>query len=78
MLLRHVIPTEFKIIRYYGFYRKKHKLHDKMVMLIDKAKYNIRNQFLKYITKKEKIMFFLIDKKMYKTFKILKKIKNNV
>ncbi len=48
IILRHLIPTQYKIIRYYGFYRKKHKLHDKMIMLIDKAKHNIRNEFLKY------------------------------
>ncbi len=48
MLLRHLIPTNFKIIRYYGFYRKKHKLHDKIILLIDKAKCFVRKQFLKH------------------------------
>ncbi len=48
ILLRHIVPTQFKIIRYYGFYRKKHKLHDKMIMLIDKAKRNFRKSLLKY------------------------------
>jgi len=47
-ILRHLIPFEYKIIRYYGFYRKKHKLHNKIVMLIDKAKYNLRKSLLKY------------------------------
>lgn len=48
MILRHIIPEQFKIIRYYGFYRKKHKMHNKMVMLIDKAKHKIRRELLKY------------------------------
>ena len=30
MLLRHLIPSNYKIIRYYGFYRKKHKLLEKL------------------------------------------------
>ena len=47
-ILRHLIPSQFKIIRYNGFYRKKHKLHDKMILLIDKAKRHCRNTFLKY------------------------------
>lgn len=48
MLLRHIIPTQFKIIRYYGFYRKKHTLHDKMVMLIQEFKRKVRKELLKY------------------------------
>ena len=48
MILRHLIPTNYKIIRYYGFYRKKHKLHDTMVLLINKIKRNIRKSFLKH------------------------------
>lgn len=48
MILRHLIPEQFKIIRYYGFYRKKHKMHNKMIMLIDKAKHKIRKELLKY------------------------------
>lgn len=47
-LIKHLIPSQFKIIRYYGFYRKKHKLHDKMIMLIDKTKRNIRKEFLNH------------------------------
>lgn len=38
MILKHLIPNNFKIIRYYGFYRKKHPLHDKMVMMISAEK----------------------------------------
>ena len=48
MILRHIIPEQFKVIRYYGFYRKKHPLHDTMVLLIDKAKRAIRKSLLKY------------------------------
>ena len=48
ILLRHLIPSQFKIIRYYGFYRKKHPFHDKMVLLIDKTKHSLRKQLLSY------------------------------
>ena len=48
ILLNHLIPSNFKIIRYCGFYRKKHKLHDKMIMLIDKAKKSFRKQVLNH------------------------------
>ena len=48
MLLRHVIPHQFKIIRYFGFYNKKHSFHDKMVLLVDKTKRNFRKQILSY------------------------------
>lgn len=45
-LLRHLIPYNYRTIRYYGFYRKKHKNHDKMVLMIDPAKKPIRRQFM--------------------------------
>lgn len=48
MLLRHLIPSNYKIIRYYGFYRKKHKLHDKIELLIDISSRKTRTIFLKY------------------------------
>ena len=48
ILLRHLLPSNFKIIRYFGFYRKKHPLHDKMVMMISSEKKNIKKQMLKY------------------------------
>lgn len=48
ILLRHLLPNNFKIIRYYGFYRKKHPLHDKMVMMISNESRKIRKQILKY------------------------------
>lgn len=38
-LIRHIPETQFKTIRYYGFYAsKKHKLYDKCKKLIDKTK----------------------------------------
>lgn len=48
LLLRHVLPKNYKIIRYYGFYRKKTKLHNKIKKLIDDVKIPIRKQLLKY------------------------------
>ena len=48
MLLRHLIPSQFKIIRYYGFYRKKHPFHDKMVMLVEREKIPTKKRLLKY------------------------------
>ena len=34
ILINHMVPNEFKIIRYYGFYRKKHKIHNTMKKII--------------------------------------------
>ena len=48
MLLRHLIPEQFKIIRYYGFYRKKESACDKIRLLISEEKRKIRNQFLRF------------------------------
>ena len=48
ILLRHLLPTQFKIIRYYGFYRKKHPIHSKMIPLIKHHCRNFRKQLLKY------------------------------
>ena len=48
ILLRHLLPENFKIIRYYGFYRKKHSFHDKIIMMISNEKKKIRKTFLKY------------------------------
>lgn len=44
ILLRHLLPNNFKIIRYYGFYRKKHPLHDKMVMMVSTQFRKIKKQ----------------------------------
>ena len=48
ILLKHLLPNNFKIIRYFGFYRKKHPLHDKMVMMVSTETKKIRKQILKY------------------------------
>ena len=50
MIIRHLIPEQFKIIRYYGFYRKKHSFHDKLVMLVAREKIPFRRQLLKHST----------------------------
>lgn len=47
-LIRHLIPSNFKIIRYYGFYRKKHSLHDTINLLIDCSKRLVRRFLLSY------------------------------
>ena len=46
ILLRHLLPSQFKIIRYYGFYRKKHSLHTKMIPLIKQHCRNFRKSLL--------------------------------
>lgn len=48
LLLRHIIPKNYKIIRYYGFYRKKSKQHNQIKKLIDDIKIPLRKHFLKY------------------------------
>ena len=48
ILLRHLLPSNFKIIRYFGFYRKKHPLHDKMFMMVSSETKKIRKQILNY------------------------------
>ena len=48
ILLRHLLPSNFKIIRYYGFYRKKHSLHSKMIPLIKSHCRSFRKSLLKY------------------------------
>ena len=48
ILLRHLLPSQFKIIRYYGFYRKKSNCFDKINKLINKEKYTIRKTLLKH------------------------------
>lgn len=48
MILRHIIPNNYKIIRYFGFYRKKPKLHNSINKLISEEKRNIRKKFLSY------------------------------
>lgn len=48
IILRHLLPTQFKIIRYYGFYRKKHSLHSKMNLLIKQHVRDFRKKITKY------------------------------
>ncbi len=48
ILLRHLIPSNFKIIRYYGFYSKKHHINGTIKLLIDSSKKTIRKEMLKY------------------------------
>ena len=48
MLIRHIVPPQFKIIRYYGFYRRKHLLHSKMILLVKKELREYRKSLLKY------------------------------
>ena len=45
ILLRHLLPNNFKIIRYFGFYRKKHVLHDKMIMMVSTETKRLENKF---------------------------------
>ena len=44
MLLRHLIPYNYRTIRYCGFYRKKHKNHDKMVIMVNQVHHTIMKQ----------------------------------
>lgn len=48
MLLRHIPPKNYKMIRYNGFYRKKPKLHSKIKKLVDDTKKEIRKKLLKH------------------------------
>lgn len=48
ILLRHLIPYNYRTIRYCGFYRKKHENHDKMVMMINPTLHKVKKEFLKY------------------------------
>lgn len=48
ILLRHLLPSQYKIIRYYGFYRKKHAIHDKMILMIKKHLKSFRKSLLKF------------------------------
>ncbi len=48
LILRHVIPNQFKTIRSYGFYRKKLPFHDKINMLIKQQVRKFRNELLKH------------------------------
>lgn len=48
MILKHLIPEQFKIIRYYGFYRKKVAIHPKMIPLIKEHARKFKTELTKY------------------------------
>lgn len=48
MILRHLLPSQFKIIRYYGFYRKKVAIHTKMIPLIKEHAKKLKKELTKY------------------------------
>jgi hypothetical protein len=43
-IIIHIPNPNFKTVRYYGIYAKKHKFHDKMFMLVSNTYLTIRNQ----------------------------------
>ncbi len=49
MLVRHLVPENFKTIRRYGFYCKKDENHDKMVKLVPEESHKLRKQFMTYV-----------------------------
>lgn len=48
LILRHVIPSQFKTIRSFGFYRKKLPFHDTINMLIKQQTRKLRNELLSH------------------------------
>ena len=48
LILRHIIPENFKIIRYNGFYRKKTKNHKSINKLINDEKRKARKELLSH------------------------------
>lgn len=48
LILRHIIPSQFKTIRSYGFYRKKLPFHDKINLLIKQHARKFRKELLKH------------------------------
>lgn len=47
-LIMHIPDKNFKVVRYYGFYAKKHKHSDKIFKLLNKNQIEIRNQLRKW------------------------------
>lgn len=47
-IIIHIPEKQFKTIRYYGFYNKKHKFYDKIKMLLDKVKIPFYRQLNTY------------------------------
>ena len=48
LLVNHIIPSNFKTIRYYGFYRKKPSIHEEISKMIKKEWIQFRRTCLKY------------------------------
>lgn len=47
-IIRHLLPSNFKSIRYYGFYNKSSKLCDNIIRVISKEKIKFRRSLLKW------------------------------
>ena len=47
-LLRHLLPSNFKSIRYYGFYNNSSKFCDMIISVIDKEKSKFKKELLKW------------------------------
>ena len=47
-IIIHIPEYQFKTIRYYGFYSKKSKFHDKMIMLVHPKKIEFARKFNKW------------------------------
>lgn len=47
-IIIHIPEYQFKTIRYYGFYSKKSKFHDKMIMLVHPKKTEFARKFNKW------------------------------
>lgn len=48
LLVRHIVPPQFKIIRYYGFYRKNFHFKNDLLLLVKKEFRNFRKSLLKH------------------------------
>lgn len=48
LILRHILPYQFKSIRSYGFYRKKLPFHDKINLLIKQQTRKFRKELLRH------------------------------
>lgn len=47
-LIIHIPEENFKTVRYYGIYSKKHKFHDRMIMLIKSETHKLRNTLISW------------------------------
>lgn len=48
LLVRHIVPPQFKIIRYYGFYRRNFHFKNDVLLLVKKELHHFRNSLLKH------------------------------